>query len=89
VVTIRASRNGNQLCLEVINLTSRLEDGTDNVLSRGIGLSNTRRRLEHLYGIEQSLSLCNLEPSGVCVKVVVPMRQVLSHQKAVPELATA
>jgi hypothetical protein len=89
VVTIRGFQNGRQLCLEVINLTSRLEGRSENLLSPGIGLSNTRQRLEHLYGIEQSLSLCNLEPSGVCVRILVPLRHVLSHQKAPAEVATA
>jgi hypothetical protein len=89
VVTIRGFQKGKQLCLEVINLTSRLKGATENSLSRGLGLSNTRRRLEHLYGLEQSLSLCNLEPRGVCVRILVPMHQVLSRRKATPEMATA
>jgi two-component system LytT family sensor kinase len=89
VVTIRGFQNGKQLCLEVINLTSRLKGATEDALSQGVGLSNTLRRLEHLYGIEQSLSLCNLEPRGVCVRILVPMHQVLSHQKATPEMTAA
>jgi two-component system, LytTR family, sensor kinase len=89
VVTIRGFQNGKQLCLEVINLTSRLQGATENALSRGVGLSNTRRRLEHLYGMEQSLSLRNLEARGVCVRILVPMHQVLPHQKATREMATA
>jgi len=89
VVTVRGFQDGHQLCLEVINLTSRLEGRTENLLSAGIGLSNTRQRLEHLYGIEQSLSLCNLEPSGVCVRILVPLRHVLSQEKAAAEVATA
>jgi LytS/YehU family sensor histidine kinase len=89
VVTIRGFQGGHQLCLEVINLTSRLEHRSENLSSTGIGLSNTRQRLEHLYGIEQSLSLCNLEPRGVCVRILVPLRHVLPQQKAAAEVATA
>jgi sensor histidine kinase YesM len=88
VVTIRASRNQGQLHLEVVNLTSRLAGTPEQLLSRGIGLSNTRRRLEQLYGAEQSLSLSNLEPRGVCVQLSIPMRQVLSYENVTVPLAT-
>jgi two-component system, LytTR family, sensor kinase len=75
VVTIRAFENSGRICLEVMNLNSQLEDEPERLLSRGVGLSNTRLRLEQLYGTEQSLSLFELDPKGVCVRFAIPIRR--------------
>jgi two-component system LytT family sensor kinase len=80
VVTIRAFRDRRQLCLEVANLTSVLDDIPERLFLRGVGLSNTRDRLEQLYGRDQSLSLLTLEPKGVCVRLLIPLRQVPAEQ---------
>jgi len=40
----------------------------------GVGISNTRARLEHLYGDAQSLALDNDPAGGVRVTVVAPYR---------------
>lgn len=74
VVTIRAFENCGRICLEVINLNSRLEEEPERLFSRGVGLSNTRLRLQQLYGREQSFSLFELDPKGVCVRLLIPMR---------------
>jgi two-component system, LytTR family, sensor kinase len=76
VVTIRAFENGDRICLEVMNLSSQLEDEPERLLSRGVGLSNTRLRLEQLYGMGQSLSLFELDPKGVCVRLSIPVRRL-------------
>jgi two-component system, LytTR family, sensor kinase len=75
-VTIRAFENGDRICLEVMNLSSQLEDKPERLLSRGVGLSNTRLRLEQLYGMGQSLSLFELDPKGVCVRLSIPVRRL-------------
>ncbi len=89
VVTIRGSENEGRICLEVINLSSKLEADPESLLSRGIGLSNTRRRLEQLYGLEQSLSLFELSPKGVCVRLSFPMRRFHPEENTASEMATA
>jgi len=76
VVSIRAFQKQNRLYLEVCNRTSSLADAPERLLSRGTGLSNTKERIEQLYGNEHSLQLCNLEPKGVCVKLSIPVRQL-------------
>jgi len=78
VVTVRAFQEQERLCLEVANLTSSLDDAPERLLLRGVGLSNTRGRLEQLYGREQSLRLFNLGPTGVCVQISIPMRHLPS-----------
>lgn len=82
VVTVSAFRQRNQLCLRVANLSSSLGDVLERAPSRGVGLANTRGRLEQLYGSEQALSLYNLNPRGVCVQVSIPMHQALSDKTA-------
>jgi sensor histidine kinase YesM len=89
VVTIRASENRGRICLEVINLSSRLEEKPERLLSRGVGLSNTRLRLEQLYGMEQSLSLFELDPKGVCVRLSIPMRRFHPQEITGSAVATA
>ena len=42
----------------------------------GIGLSNTRARLEQLYGTNHAFSLDNLPEGGVRVRMVFPFRPV-------------
>lgn len=88
VVTVRTFQEGDQLCLAVSNFTSSLEGAPEELLSRGVGLSNTRERLEQLYGNGQWLRLFNLEPKGVCVQVSIPRRRVLSDEKVLERVAT-
>jgi two-component system LytT family sensor kinase len=40
----------------------------------GVGLANTRSRLEHLYGASQQLRLETPEPGGLRVVVMLPFR---------------
>lgn len=42
--------------------------------SEGVGLSNTRRRLEELYGRQQSLELLPAEGGGLLVRITIPFR---------------
>jgi two-component system, LytTR family, sensor kinase len=75
-VTIRGARDGSSLRLEVRNLSGTLEPG--GTRPHGIGLANTRARLEQLYGEQQILELRNLLPSGVSTEIVLPWRQAHS-----------
>ena len=74
LITIRASQNRDSLCLEVSNLTSKLEEPSEKLFSRGVGLSNTRRRLEQLYAQGKSFDIFNIEPRGVCARLEIPAR---------------
>jgi two-component system, LytTR family, sensor kinase len=80
VVSIRAFQKQNRLYLEVSNRTSSLTDTPERLLSRGVGLSNTKERIEQLYGNGPSLELCDLEPKGVCVRLSIPVRQLASAE---------
>jgi LytS/YehU family sensor histidine kinase len=80
VVSIRAFQKQNRLYLEVCNRTSSLSDTPERLLSRGMGLANTKERVEQLYGNEHSLQLFDLEPKGVCVRLSIPVRQLASAE---------
>jgi two-component system LytT family sensor kinase len=73
-VSIRGFQEGEFLRLEVRNLNSSLEDEPSRLVARGIGLVNTRARLEQLYGKRQQFRLRNLDPTGVCAELSIPLR---------------
>jgi two-component system LytT family sensor kinase len=73
-VCLRAFQEREFLRLEVRNLNSSLEDKPAGLLGRGVGLANTRARLEQLYGDRQEFQIRNLEPTGVCAELSIPLR---------------
>jgi sensor histidine kinase YesM len=83
LVSIHASRQGAMLKLEVRDTGPGFgtETGTgtgtaagDGAAEGGIGLGNTRTRLEHLYGGAQRLETGNAAGGGAFVAVAVPWR---------------
>ena len=74
-VEISARRNGNHLLLMVT------DDGPGVVTTdaqRGIGLANTKARLQELYGPEQRLELGRPDGGGFRVLVSIPFRDSLA-----------
>lgn len=69
-VHVAASRKGDALELSVSNDGPQMHGETEE----GVGLSNTRKRLQALYGEAQSLTLQNT-PSGVLATVTLPYRE--------------
>jgi two-component system, LytTR family, sensor kinase len=70
MLTIRASRDGDFLRLQVHDTGPGIAQSV-SARSAGIGLSNTRTRLERLYGDRQSLDLS--ADGGLLVSVRVPV----------------
>ena len=88
VIEVKAFLENGGLVLEVRNHNSALDDVTERLLSRGVGLANTRARLQELYGEGQTMQLLNLEPRGVCVRLAIPTRRLspdLAAQSKQPE----
>ena len=73
-ISIRGSERDGRLQLEVLNTNSRLEQDPFLSAESGVGLANTRARLEQLYGTRQQLRLAKLEPTGVSAQVSIPFR---------------
>ena len=67
-ITITARREGDRVRIDVI------DDGPSQALSggNGIGLSNTRERLEAAFGASQALSMLSREAGGAIARVEVP-----------------
>jgi len=75
-ISIVGRRENGRLLLEVRNRTGRIENGGDT--PRGIGLSNTRARLEQLYTDAYSLEISNREGGGVAVSLSLPASDDMS-----------
>jgi two-component system, LytTR family, sensor kinase len=55
----------------------------------GVGLSNTRARLEQMYGDRQELHLANCQQGGAAVTVRLPLRLMTSELRAEPAFGGA
>ncbi len=71
---MKAQRKGNRVCLEVSDDGPGLPAGPPAVLGKGIGLSNTRARLEQLYGADHRLEFTQRPGGGLCVSLTIPFR---------------
>jgi signal transduction histidine kinase len=73
-IAIHARRDGERLVLCVRDNGPRItEQGLR--AGEGVGLRNTRERLEQLYGTDQSLTLRGAEDGGVIAEVNIPFRK--------------
>ncbi len=70
-LTIAAAREGNQLVLHVVDNGEGVPPHRLTLLNQGIGLANTRARLEHLYRNDHQLVFSNLD-GGFRVTVSLP-----------------
>ena len=83
-LVIRASRRDARLLLQVedngpgLSLISESGAHPANATTRtatgGVGLANTRARLEHLYGAEHQLELTRAAPRGMLVTLEIPFQ---------------
>ena len=74
-VSIMVSCGGNELLIQVIDTGIGLEAHSSSTLTNhsGIGLSNVRHRLQAIYAGRATMSIVENEPSGVIVKLALPM----------------
>jgi two-component system, LytTR family, sensor kinase len=70
-VEVRARRHGSHLLLEVQDDGRGLTAAPER---EGIGLGNTRARLETLFGSEFRLEVTNAASGGTLVSVAIPLR---------------
>jgi signal transduction histidine kinase len=72
-ITITAHSSGDRLVLSVIDSGVGLASGAIDRLDGGVGLSNTRARLEHLYGDAHRFSFSSPDSGGVIVEIELPL----------------
>ncbi|HEY7545584.1 MAG TPA: ATP-binding protein, partial [Blastocatellia bacterium] len=70
LVEIRAERREDKVYLEVRDDGPGIEE----TFSEGVGLSNTRARLEYLYGADGKLELRNNREGGLVASAQIPFR---------------
>lgn len=73
-VNISAYRDERVLVLEVADTGAGLSKSDEFELSEGIGLSNTRARLEQLYGRDASLTVSNAPSGGAVARIRMPLQ---------------
>ena len=70
-IAVRAERDLSELVLQVLDNGDGLPPDRLMALNRGVGLDNTRARLEHLYRDRFEFTFSNLE-RGFCVTIRIP-----------------
>jgi two-component system, LytTR family, sensor kinase len=75
-VDINAVRSNGHLQIEVTDDGLGVPFGDLENLPEGVGLSNTRRRLRHLYGDRHKFELTKLERGGVGVSLEIPFKVI-------------
>lgn len=74
-IAVRARRDDGRLVLEVEDNGPGIDGTPEQAIGKGVGLANTARRLEQLYGTAQSLRLENRQEGGARVSVELPFRE--------------
>jgi two-component system LytT family sensor kinase len=74
-IAIHAAREGSRLKIDIVDSGAGLPPDRLMALNRGVGLDNTRARLEHLYPSQHRFAFSNLD-DGFCVTVVIPFHLV-------------
>ncbi|MEG2805007.1 histidine kinase [Stenotrophomonas sp.] len=90
-IEIEARRDGDALCIEVRNRNSALS-AEPTAAGHGIGMANTRLRLQELYGEAAEVRLDMIWPEGVVCRIRLPFRALESTDDApefIPGLSPA
>ena len=74
-IVVNAYRSDGTLHLSVCDDGPGLQSGWRDGHGEGIGLANTRARLERLYGSDQRFDLRNGADGGVTASIAIPFRE--------------
>jgi two-component system, LytTR family, sensor kinase len=80
LIEVFAHLENGGLQLEVWNGNSVVDDASEKLLMHGVGLRNTKARLEQLYGPDASLIIRSLARRGAAVLIFIPAH--VSRQSA-------
>ena len=61
---VRARRDGDRLCSRSVTTASASGEDAMTAIQKGIGVSNTRSRLQYLYGPAQRFEFCRAGPGA-------------------------
>ena len=82
-IDLEAARDGARLVLRIRDSGKGVEPHYLTLLNTGIGLANTRARLQHLYGAGHRLVFSN--EGGFCVTIAIPF--VIDRHDGAPDAA--
>jgi len=72
MVVLRIARAGNELLIEIEDDGVGLDAAEARGTGKGVGLANTRARLEQLYGTTQRFDVRDRPEGGVRVSIALP-----------------
>jgi sensor histidine kinase YesM len=78
IVRLSACCDGDRLRLRVSDNGVGLRAGQS--ITEGVGLSNTRARLQQLYGAAHHFQLSNGAEGGLAVDIVMPLRRATADE---------
>lgn len=81
LIEIRAERQNGMVALHVRDNGLGLQSSSSDRLMKGIGLANTRARLEQLYGSTHQFEMQNANGGGLEVTITIPFRS--SHNSGI------
>ena len=85
-IRVEARREGDRLALRVEDDGAGLPDAWRLEDHGGVGLLNTARRLEELYGTEQRFAVEGAPGAGVQVRISLPFRETPSRLRRRPDV---
>lgn len=74
-ITIKAYTESNMLVIEILDNGLGIKGNPLDAFNKGIGLSNTKERLQQLYGIEHKLELKNSLEGGLQIIIKLPIEK--------------
>jgi two-component system, LytTR family, sensor kinase len=74
LIEISARRDENKLEIQIRDNGAGLPDDNCARIKEGVGLANTRARLEQLYGTDHRFDLSNQDKGGLVVSLIIPFR---------------
>jgi ligand-binding sensor domain-containing protein/two-component sensor histidine kinase len=75
-ISVEAHRDNGSLTIHVRDNGGGLKGGDGESVKEGIGIRNTRTRLQYLYGGAQGFDLSSPEGGGVDVRLTIPYHKV-------------
>jgi two-component system, LytTR family, sensor kinase len=80
-IAVRAARENGRLRVEVEDDGPGLAAAVQSATSPGVGLLNTARRLEQLYGADQEFAMRNADHGGLLVSISLPYHLKVTGDK--------
>lgn len=74
-IAINAYINNDNLVIEIADNGSGIKGDPLDLFNKGVGLSNTRERLQQLYGSAHKLALNNIREGGLQVSIQLPLEK--------------